>query len=53
MLSFLLLLPSLLQANFSTEAPHGTGLEWMTIMSVVVPALTVIVLVYLGSKRTV
>jgi uncharacterized membrane protein YqiK len=35
------------------DAPSGTGLEWMTIMSVVVPALVIIGLVWAGSKQTV
>jgi hypothetical protein len=38
---------------FLPDAPSGTGLEWMTIMSVVVPALVVIGLVWAGSKQTV
>ena len=38
---------------FLPDAPSGTGLEWMTIMSVVVPALVIIGLVWAGSKQTV
>jgi hypothetical protein len=39
-------------STFTAEA-HGTGLEWMTIASVVVPAVLLVVLIYLGSKSTV
>lgn len=48
-------LPLLLQrtAGFQTGAPHGTGLEWMTVGSVVVPALLLILFVYLGTEQTV
>jgi hypothetical protein len=46
----------LLQANaFEETVRHagGTGLEWMTIASIVIPALLLIVLMYVGSKQTV
>lgn len=39
-------------STFNAEA-HGTGLEWMTIAAVVVPAVLLVALVYLGSKSTV
>lgn len=39
-------------SSFSEEA-LGTGLEWMTIAAVVVPAVLCVVLVYLGSKSTI
>ena len=35
---------------FGIDAPHGTGLEWMTVGAIVVPALLLIVLVYLGQQ---
>lgn len=38
---------------FRAGAPAGTGLEWLTIASVLVPAVLLVVLVYLGSQRTV
>lgn len=40
-------------ANFNVDAAHGTGLEWMTVGSVVLPALLLILLVYLGRGQTV
>lgn len=51
-------LPTLLSfvqraAEFGVGAPRGTGLEWMTISAVVVPALLVMLLVYVGSRSTV
>ena len=33
---------------FAPDAPLGTGLEWMTIAAIVLPALLLLVLVYLG-----
>lgn len=50
---YALALSVLPQATFTPEAPHGTGLEWLTLMSVLVPAVVVIALVYWGSKNTV
>jgi len=49
------LLAVLLQASTSTfnSAAQGTGLEWLTIAAVVVPAVLCGVLVYLGTKSTV
>jgi len=41
------------QAAFSTEASLGTGLEWMTIAAVLLPALLLVVLAYLGRQNTV
>lgn len=38
---------------FQSGAPAGTGLEWLTIASVLVPAVLLVFLVYLGSQRTV
>lgn len=51
-----LLLPvRLLQraAAFGSGAPLGTGLEWMTVAAVVLPAALLVVLVYVGSQNTV
>jgi len=48
------LLPLVAQAApFAADAPSGTGLEWMTLSSVVVPALLLAFLVYQGNKQTV
>jgi hypothetical protein len=47
----LLLLTTVLQA-YDTTAVSGTGREWMVIFSVVVPAVLLFVLIYLG-RRTV
>lgn len=42
------------QDGFLASAPSdGTGMEWMTVLSVVVPAVLIVVLVYIGSKKTV
>ena len=38
---------------FQAGAPEGTGLEWMPIASIVVPAFVLIGLVWAGSKETV
>jgi hypothetical protein len=50
-----LLLTPLLQrvAAFGPDAPLGTGLEWMTVAAVVLPAVLLVVLVYVGSRDTV
>ncbi len=40
-------------ADFNVDATLGTGLEWMTVGSVVVPALLLILLVYLSRGETV
>lgn len=47
--------PPMLQrtAAFAADASLGTGLEWMTVAAVIVPALVIIALVYLGSDVTV
>lgn len=39
-------------AAFGIDAPLGTGLEWMTVAAVVLPALVLVVLVYLGPGKT-
>jgi hypothetical protein len=36
-------------AAFAPDAPLGTGLEWMTIAAIVLPALLLVALVYLGN----
>lgn len=50
-----MLLLSLLQrsAAFLPDAPTGTGLEWMTIAAVVVPAVLLVALVWVGRRKTV
>jgi hypothetical protein len=40
-------------ATFQANAPAGTGLEWLTVGSVVVPAVLLVVLVYWGAQETV
>ncbi len=40
-------------ASFGADAPLGTGLEWMTVAAVAVPAFLLVALVYLGQKDTV
>jgi hypothetical protein len=40
-------------AAFAAEAPLGTGLEWMTVAAVVVPAVVIVALVYFGQDGTV
>lgn len=37
----------------AAEALSGTGLEWMPVASILVPAVLLIVLVWLGSRNTV
>ena len=48
-----LLFLTLQAAPFAADAPSGTGLEWMTLSSVVIPALLLAFLVYQGNKQTV
>jgi hypothetical protein len=38
--------------SFLPDAPLGTGLEWMTVAAVLVPALVLVLLVYAGPKDT-
>jgi hypothetical protein len=40
-------------AAFVPEAPLGTGLEWMAIAAVLLPALLLVLLVYAGQRNTV
>lgn len=49
-----LLLVALRQvAELESSAPVGTGLEWMTVGSVVIPAVLLIFLIYAGIQQTV
>ena len=47
--------PLLLQrtAQFGLDAPTGTGLEWMALAALLIPALLLVVLVYVGADDTV
>lgn len=47
------LLPILAQNNWQDVPAIPTGLEWMTVASVVVPAVLIAVLIYMGSRNTV
>lgn len=38
---------------FQASAPVGTGLEWLTIGSILIPAVLLVVLVYWGAQETV
>jgi len=40
-------------AAVGSDAPLGTGLEWMTVWAVLLPAVLLLVLVYLGNRETV
>lgn len=44
---------ALLQEAAPMPSSSPTGLEWMVVASVVVPAVLLAVLIYLGSKTTV
>ena len=35
------------------DVPHGVGLEWMPLLSFVLPALLLLLIFFLGSKNTV
>ena len=37
----------------ATDVPHGVGLELLPILSFIVPAVLLLVIIYLGSKNTV
>jgi len=54
-LAALIVLSQLLQrtVRFGADAPLGTSLEWMTIAAVVLPAVLLVVLVYVGQRDTV
>ena len=53
--AILIVLSQLLQrtVSFGTDAPLGTSLEWMTVAAVVLPAVLLVVLVYVGRRDTV
>lgn len=40
-------------AAFQANAPSGTGLEWLTIVSLLLPAVLLVFLVYWGAQETV
>lgn len=40
-------------ASFQANAPVGTGLEWLTVGSILLPAVLLVVLVYWGAQETV
>ena len=40
-------------ASFQANAPVGTGIEWLTLGSVLVPAVLLVFLVYWGAQETV
>ena len=44
---------NLIPALQVADVPYGVRLEWMPILSVIVPAGVLIVIIYLGSKNTV
>ena len=49
----LALLRSVQRLPLQPDAVLGTGLEWMTVGAVVVPALLLVLLAYLGQQNTV
>lgn len=51
----MILATTILQAStsFQANAPAGTGLEWLTIGSVLIPAILLVFLVYWGAQETV
>lgn len=53
MISIMMALLLLLQTADGTYPSMPTGLEWMVIASVLVPAVLLVVLAYLGGKNTV
>jgi hypothetical protein len=40
-------------ATFQANAPVGTGLEWLTLGSVLIPGVLLVILVYWGAQETV
>ena len=48
-------IPVLLQrtASFQANAPVGTGIEWLTLAALFVPAVLLVGLVYWGAQNTV
>jgi len=51
----MILAASILQTStsFQANAPVGTGLEWLTLGSILIPAVLLVVLVYWGAQETV
>lgn len=51
----MMLLVALLQraASFQANAPAGTGIEWLPLAAVLVPAVLLVMLVYWGANETV
>lgn len=51
----MILAAALLQnaASFQANAPVGTGIEWLTLAAVFVPAVLLVVLVYWSAEETV
>lgn len=51
----MILLVGLLQqkAVFQAGAPSGTGLEWLTVGAIVLPAVVLVVILYFGAQKTV
>ena len=45
--------PPMLLPPLAADHLHGTGLEWMPIASVLVPAVLLVVVIWLGSRNTV
>lgn len=39
--------------SFQANAPVGTGLEWLTLGSILIPAVLLVLLVYWGAQETV
>lgn len=37
----------------TADLPHGVGLEWMVVLSLVAPALVLLLIIFLGRKNTV
>ena len=54
-LTAMVLVATILQqaTSFQANAPVGTGLEWLTIGSVLLPAILLVFLVYWGASETV
>ncbi len=39
--------------SFQANAPSGTGLEWLTLAAIILPAVLLVALVYWGGQQTV
>ena len=44
---------NLLLALQATDVPHGVGLEFLPILSFIIPAVLLLLIIFLGSKNTV